>query len=779
MNEKLTNIQQASITALTANQIKCLGKFVITNNTKSTSSTNGALTILGGVGVSGDMNINGNICVEGGFVKVKKPISACDAANKSYVDSQKYHFSKEFINSNGNVRLDSIQSSIKQIGNLDNLECNGQVSFFSKIDSENVHTGACTIKGGLGVVKNVYIGGNLNIKGLLKVHDIQVSEPTLPVHAANKEYVDKRMDIKCTNGLRIINKNTISLDENQTFKSLVVDSLITNGSVVFNGLVVVDDPKHSSNVANKKYVDDKICKPGKGLFKNGTVLDVSEKQTQITQIGTLHELNVNGNITSGKIYTQNIKSQLVESDNFKVVNAVIKDGEIENIFSSIIKTRELHCDSIITSTSCKTITESYKLELTDHYILCESKKDIKITLPYCENNKVFYIKRDTTFSIDVYSSENVLVDSIGLFTIFICYFGIWKILEKSSVPVHVVEPLVVEPLVVEPLVVKPLVVEPLVLEPLVVEPDVVFKQEPFVVEPVVKDLVIVTSLQDVFINSDTILNRDFYALNLTIQNGVQVKTNGFRIIIESSLVLHENSVIHNNGFDAVDLKGGKDSNTIMSFLGKGFKGSDGSKCFASDEYTSIVGKIPTLLKNEYCLIKNKAKGGQIITKSINFIQNMLPEKFGGSLVMNSSPYNKTGRLDSIVNFNTGLGGGEGCGGFITLPRAPTYTDCFTTGAGGGSAGIIIICAKSITGTGSISAVGGNGSNAVYFGNNSKTVTVGGGGGGCGGIISIIGCNPSCTVNVKVNGGNGGNGVGFEDGKKGLNGIDGMYFTSLE
>jgi hypothetical protein len=76
------------------------------------------------------------------------------------------------------------------------------------------------------------------------------------------------------------------------------------------------------------------------------------------------------------------------------------------------------------------------------------------------------------------------------------------------------------------------------------------------------------------------------------------------------------------------------------------------------------------------------------------------------------------------------------------------------GSGGGGAGVVFISAKTITGTGAINAIGGNGGNAT-IGN------CGGGGAGSGGVIIIHTLmNPtSFTISANVNGGTPGTGIG--------------------
>jgi hypothetical protein len=120
-------------------------------------------------------------------------------------------------------------------------------------------------------------------------------------------------------------------------------------------------------------------------------------------------------------------------------------------------------------------------------------------------------------------------------------------------------------------------------------------------------------------------------------------------------------------------------------------------------------------------------------------------------------------------FELGTGGGGGGGGF----NAGGTTQA-NGGGGGGSAGMVMVAAYEIVGTGSIAANGGNGGNGGT-GVGSSQANAGGGGGGGGGsggmVVCIIG-NGSFPTMTATGGTGGTGGVGKGTGGTGGNGGNG-------
>lgn len=108
-----------------------------------------------------------------------------------------------------------------------------------------------------------------------------------------------------------------------------------------------------------------------------------------------------------------------------------------------------------------------------------------------------------------------------------------------------------------------------------------------------------------------------------------------------------------------------------------------------------------------------------------------------------------------VGGGTGGGSGGGSGGI--------------SGGGGSGGGGLVVCARHVSGSGTITANGGNGGNA--FSGNS-----GGGGGGGGGFPALVTSDTSTSITLSATGGNGGTGLGT--GGTGVNGNAGNTLTVL-
>lgn len=112
---------------------------------------------------------------------------------------------------------------------------------------------------------------------------------------------------------------------------------------------------------------------------------------------------------------------------------------------------------------------------------------------------------------------------------------------------------------------------------------------------------------------------------------------------------------------------------------------------------------------------------------------------------------------NMLGFIPGLGGGSGAGG-----------SAGAGGSGGAGGNLIVIVSKSVSGSGTFEAKGGNGGNGE--------TTAGGGGGGGGGVVYIMSRNNTIlSSQVLVSGGIAGTGGG-SGGLNGVNGNIGLYQT---
>jgi len=244
-------------------------------------------------------------------------------------------------------------------------------------------------------------------------------------------------------------------------------------------------------------------------------------------------------------------------------------------------------------------------------------------------------------------------------------------------------------------------------------------------------------------SGQTTLTKDMYYNNLTLQNGATLATGGYRIFVKNTLDLQGNSVILNNGSNGVAQTGGLGAPS--GTLGGGANGGAGG-------LLGLVGS------NGGITTTNRQMGGVGGQGGISAV-------LGGNV--RSNPSVPTSSMGSIFVFNDlfsairgraldgtlleGGDGGSGGGSNILITALG--------GGGGGGAGVVMICAKTITGTGFIQANGGNGGNVVGSGGG------GGGGGGC--VVVISSSLGISNSNITANGGSGG--TGTNNGQSGANG----------
>ena len=215
---------------------------------------------------------------------------------------------------------------------------------------------------------------------------------------------------------------------------------------------------------------------------------------------------------------------------------------------------------------------------------------------------------------------------------------------------------------------------------------------------------------DVTLTVNTTLNRDMSYNNLTVNNGVVLYPNGYRILVRNTCTCY--GIIDASGADAgtgilgntiggssdggagqvnnVGVPGGA---VINSLGGKGGAGGRGS------------------------LGGGGAGGARTLTTSAVTLPNAIYGRDAISAILNG-------------------GSGGGSGGSDNSPAA---------GAGGGGGGVIVLIARTSSGA-TLRAKGGNGG----AGSNS----LGGGGGGGGGLIILVSTN-SAGVTLDVSGGTGG------------------------
>lgn len=262
----------------------------------------------------------------------------------------------------------------------------------------------------------------------------------------------------------------------------------------------------------------------------------------------------------------------------------------------------------------------------------------------------------------------------------------------------------------------------------------------------------------------TNLTRNMYYNNLTIAPGAILNTNGWRIIVSDTFI--NNGTVRFNGGHAVNgIPGVPSVEPYSTFLGSGTSGGAGT----STSGNGLAGK-PALWS---CTGGESGQGGSAFVSlgGRPGSYRPIPANEGGIHSLSVVPSAITGRTVSGGYLLGGLGAGSGAAQKGNLTS-------FTSGAGGSGAGLILIIASSIVGSGNIEAIGGNGGNAIYTGSaTNSNAAVGGGAGGGGGCILIVSQQmiPS-TLRLDVSGGS--PGLGSFAGTNGEPGKPGNVFHVL-
>lgn len=198
----------------------------------------------------------------------------------------------------------------------------------------------------------------------------------------------------------------------------------------------------------------------------------------------------------------------------------------------------------------------------------------------------------------------------------------------------------------------------------------------------------------VVIASNTSLSRDMYYDTLTVNNGVTLNTNGFKVFVKNTLTV--SGTINNTGTTGT-LRG-------VSSVGSGnvsysIGGSSGGNTYTASALTdgqkkdliSLINGTVTLNDGSIQAITGGAAGAN------GAVGTVTPAGVGGTGSLNRNPL---------------VPGGPGTAG--TTPPAASG------GSGGSGGGLILIAAKTIVGSGTISSTGGN----ATSGGSSATGTAG-------------------------------------------------------
>ena len=245
---------------------------------------------------------------------------------------------------------------------------------------------------------------------------------------------------------------------------------------------------------------------------------------------------------------------------------------------------------------------------------------------------------------------------------------------------------------------------------------------------------------------NTTLVRDMYYQNLTINPGVTVFTNGFRIFAAGTLT--NNGIIDRNGSNAVLGTGGVA--LAVGTVGAAVGGGTGG--------TSAAGTVGTASANALGGTAGAGGAGGSTAGGAGGAVTLVTLANGNIEVLNVARQAMVARdlANTIITGGAGAGGAGGAG------------VGFQGGGGGGGGGINVVIAKNLVGTGTIRANGGNGADAVG-------ANAGGGGAGGGGVLAIVTENDTTLTSLSFQVNAGASGTGNGTGGNGNPGSVGRIF----
>lgn len=211
---------------------------VVTGTNASTSSITGALTVTGGVGVGGSLNVAGTSTINGSEIITTATIDSF--SRKIFI------FAGTDTAISSNVTTTSTTYTIWNTSTFQTVTNRGNsttniISFLNTTNSANTTTGAVIVSGGIGVVKDVYIGGVINIANTSTMVGAEILTT-----ATFRRLFTAGTDINITNSttdISLVFSNTSTLqsvtNRGSTTTNIVHFSNTANSTSTTTGAVVV------------------------------------------------------------------------------------------------------------------------------------------------------------------------------------------------------------------------------------------------------------------------------------------------------------------------------------------------------------------------------------------------------------------------------------------------------------------------------------------------------------------------------------------------------------
>ena len=299
LSSNIFNINTSSITST--------GYLHIKNNTQSNNYTSGSLIVNGGVGIAKNLNLGQSINILGNFNSLNKDslthINGSFNVNKNISTTGNINI----INSNNSTNINT--GSINTIGGIGIhkdvhigglINIGGTMNINNINDSNNINSGSVIIKGGVGIAKNTNIGGNLSI--------------------TNNLYIQGNIDSNNINsGSLIINgglgiAKNINIGGNSSIYSTTDSTNINSGALIIKGgLGISKNINIGGNSSIYSTTDSNDINSGALIIKGG--LGIAKN----TNIGS--NLNINGKTNiKGQTYIEDTTQSHNNSTGALVIN---------------------------------------------------------------------------------------------------------------------------------------------------------------------------------------------------------------------------------------------------------------------------------------------------------------------------------------------------------------------------------------------------------------------------------------------------------------------------
>lgn len=312
---------------------------------------------------------------------------------------------------------------------------------------------------------------------------------------------------------------------------------------------------------------------------------------------------------------------------------------------------------------------------------------------------------------------------------------------------------------------------------------------------------------DVIISTDTSLSADMFYNNLTINNGITLNPNGYRIFVKGTTTFLGTGKIARNGNNGSGQNGGDAlaDGTIKGAYGGGDGGAGGEYTGGgTDGYPGVAGTNSTSISNlsgstggnggnavdNFYKGKGGAGGAGGTSSGENAIFENQERITVTTVTLDTENEQRISRLAIVKGVSSGetlsmtaSSGGGGGGGTIGNESVAG-----NGGGAGGNGGIVYLASSiinTVNGNNFIEAKGGNGADGGDASSGTPNKSGGGGGGGAGGnggLVILIYNYLTGTGNISVTGGAGGigglkgseNTAAHGDGYDGANGKTGKY-----